>query len=223
MLAKSLEIAETTPIHHQDDPAWDRDPDGTIIKMFAPVLVFRADVLCVVDDWLAKYKGHFQISGSDDQEQKVFVAKFTGPPGTAKVRLQTALGELRNLDGSWKSFQVKVASGSAGSDSSSLSFRPLSISEDKTAKQVAREVSGKRLRDLLTAMHPGTRFYLNRADGKISSAYIPIVRAVPKPDREVHVEWNMSSPVIKLINREELVAKFRASNAGAAVKETWQI
>ena len=222
--SKILEVAEKAPSQHTHNPNWDREPDGTIIKVTAKEPVPRDKVVKVLEELLGEYKDKATISGSNDTDSKFFIIKFTGPPGIAKQRVQKLLASQRQPDGTWKQYCVKTHDHGTGlaDDARSKSVR-LSISEDKSSKQIAMEVSGRKLRDILGDVFPHKTFYLSRADGNISSDWINIAEVVPLPDRTIRIDWQVKSPLYASIDTNDVAARFRLANGAAPVQEQWSI
>ena len=224
-LAKTLEVAESAPTQVTlQDPGWERDIDGTIIRISAREPVPRAEVIKSLEGLLDEYKDKVIFSGTNDADNKQYTIKFTGPTGVAKDRVGKVLGRQRQHDGTWQEFYAKVRplSGAALSDDNIRTIR-LSISDDKSPRQVAREIAGKKLREILKDMLPGKRLYFARETGKISCNWVGVARVDPKPDRTVNIEWNVHSPLYSDINKDDAVARFRLVNGTTPIHEEWAI
>ena len=224
--ARTLEIAETaTPAPTQPpyNPNWDREADGTIIKVNANEVVPREDVIKALEGLLGEFKDRTIMSGSNSADSKAYTIKFTGPTGTAKQRVQKVLASQRRADGTWNEYSVKVRDPSDDSGDGRLKLVRLSIGEDKSSKQIATEIAGKKLRDILSEVYPAKQFYLSKADGKISSNWINIAMVVPQPDKSVTIDWQVNSPLYSSINVEDVAVRFRLANgSAAATQEVWQ-
>ena len=85
------------------------------------------------------------------------------------------------------------------------------------------ETSGRKLRDMLGDVFPHKKFYLIRADGKVSSDWINIAKVVPLPDRTIRIDWKVKSPLYASIDTNDVATRFRLANVAAPVQEQWSI
>ena len=220
-MAKSIEMAEATPAQGVPDSSWDRIPDGTILRINAAEPIYKPDMLLAIERLLAEHKGQYVVSGAHDQASRNYTIKFTGLAGVAKTRVQRALASTRRFDGQWEKYEAKVDGD--GSNGGAHRDVRVSVSEDKSNKQLARERAGRRMRTILTDMYPDKKFFFNRETGKISSNWIPLAKLEPQQDRTCTISWNNNSPIINLINQADVVTRFRGDNEAVAVLEQWTI
>ena len=206
------------------DPNWDRAPDGTIIRVYVAEQISKQAAMQALEPWLSGYSGKYICNNDANKDSRRFVLKFTGPSGVAKTRVSKALESLRDGDRNWRVFEAQIPSngGNGGSNGDGTRAVKLSISRDKSRKQVAKEIAGKRLKIVLQQSMPSKRFYFSKYDGKVSCEWIPIARVEPTEDKSVSIEWNNSSPLIAEFDKKEIVSRFRDSGR-VPVQETWSI
>ena len=215
-LEKGLAVAETTVAVRADLDAedFDREPDVSVLRLGAAELVAKTSLLAALTSWLedASLKVEdVEIRGPTIGKQ--FSIKFAGASGLAGRKARKAFGILRTPEG-WREM---CAAGPNGSE-----IR-LYVSEDKSPKQLRKEILAKKLLRAVQDSVKDKQAHLQRRDCSITLEWKSLVRVeVTTADAEPTLLWNAAAVAQLEVDKECIMEKFR-QRSGAAASVQWSV
>ncbi len=209
-VSTALEVVEKFNETHDmvHDVTFYRATDPTIIRVNTKEAVPLAELEKAVRAFL---KDHV-----DDQlycvEQvydtvptRFFVVKFTGANRrAASLRVSKALGACRKKGGGWEQLAVTAPSGTV---------IPYYMSEDKSPKQIAQEIRGKKLLRIIEKELPERKFVLHRREGVIFHNSNPILRVVVESRDDSRVEFEEAHFTELSLDRDSIRDAFNTAIA----------
>ena len=211
-IEKELVIMEktTTITEVQQNSAFDRDLDGTILRIdtHQKTEMALASIQQAVTAWLAEANlspDKFEVLGQ--RLGNSFVVKFTGDRPLATRRAASAMGALRKADGGWLDLRAI--------DADDKQIR-LYVNTDKNGRMVRLEREGKKLQRAIQEGSPGTKVVFLRRDAVISFNFKAIAKIEVSPDGPTKLSWNEKALVDTGIDKVEVTRKF-STNASEPI------
>ena len=162
----------------------------------------KASISAVVSPWIASLgfdDGDFKIEGPELGKRWIF--RFSGFPVVASKSVGRCLRGLRRQDGSYVDLVA------TGVDDTTC---PLSVSGDKNPRQIATEISSRRLLKVLKAKCPELRLFLDKVAGLITSSWKDLVKVAHKPsNEETGLLWCMKTAQDLAVDTARITRIFR--------------
>ena len=98
----------------------------------------------------------------------------------------------------------------------------LYISFDKSDKDVATEIAGKRLREAFAAVHPQLDCHLLKRDGILCIGWERAVKVVPHADKKVELLWIQAVVDKKRLSKAEIQDKFNMLCTAGGMNLPWR-
>jgi len=131
---------------------------------------------------------------------KEYVLKFSGNAALASRRAGKTISLLRNPDGTWRDLTALTPE--------SESCR-VHIDIDESNKQLSKERYVKKLHAACKELYPAKEFYVQKADGKITSAYQLVAQVVVEAKDDWKVAFNNTMLVTMGLDRDAIVDRTR--------------
>jgi len=202
---------------------FDRDTDGTILRIRTDKPVSKAAVARAIEQLMrdadipqSQYELHEDRKRPPQSQStssaapsaeatpsafgKDFIIKFTGMASTAARRAGKTIGMLRHPDGSWRDL---VATTPENEDAR------VYVDVDKSPKQLAKERIAKKVHAACKDIYKDKEFYLQKADGKITSAYQIVAQIVVDSKDEWRVNFNTVMLRTLGLDRDQIMDRAR--------------
>jgi frataxin-like iron-binding protein CyaY len=206
-IEKELVIMEktTTIAEVQQNSAFDRDLDGTILRVdtHQKTEMALASVTAAVTAWMEEANlgpERFEVLGQPLGNS--FVVKFAGDRPLATKRAASAMAALRRPDGSWLDLRAV--------DADDKQIR-LYVNADKNGRMVRMEREGKKLQRAIQEGSPAAKVVFLRRDGVISFNFKAVAKIEVSPDGPTKLLWNERTSKDSGIDQNEVTRKFNES------------
>lgn len=218
-LEKELELSRSAT--HPQPPVgddFDRQVDGTIIRVHSNELLALTAVEVALKDWISELDvpsdGRPKVRGPLVGLANKFTVQFPGNPRTAAMRAGRALRELRSADGTWRDFSAQ--SPSAGEVR-------LYLIADENRRRVRTEQAGRRLLRVLKEQVPGKEFHLIEKEGCVTVGWKKLARvSVDEDSAGTTLEWQARYAGEVGVDMAAIQEAFaRSALAAATAAEPW--
>jgi len=210
-LSNRVAQAEVQPPRAVPNPAFDRDPDPTKLKVNGQDSFAKEKLAAVVASLLeedGKSPAIASIVGSNVGRK--FFVQFSGAGQIASENAARFLKFLKNGDGTWKEISVQVP----GSDSRSqrLYFGPDISPRQERIEQLTKKLAGiikSKVKD------PKTVFARKR-EGVVTLDFEPLASILVPSPNECSLRWNTDLLQSTGFDKEDLAQQFKAKSRSAA-------
>ena len=206
-------VSHSPQLNLDEDERWEAQPDLGIVKGHCAQSISLQAFASAVAPWLQRCQMQpgvdFEFGGDSSVVQTDWIIIFSGLAGTAARKAQSCLKRLKISVGKYEEFWALSPVGN---------WIPLFISGDKNNKQVATEISSKRMKEVVQArITQGEVVTAARREGVVCLGQVPLCVIMPKSCGDTVLQWNEPLLVSAKLVKEDLVADFtEATNAALA-------
>ncbi|CAK0902433.1 unnamed protein product, partial [Prorocentrum cordatum] len=169
---------EEAPRPQAASGGFDREIDSTISMVRTREVMPKAAIARAVQPWLEDSnlgEGEFTVEGEPADTRYQIVVK--GARGYAARKVSQAISSLR-LPGRGAGWWKITAQSPLGAEVE------LSISPDKSPKQVARELGCKKIVRAIADVYPNKKYFVDRGKGVVSSSWKDLISFEPTPGNQ---------------------------------------